>query len=401
MMDESEIDALLTLTLAPGLGPRITTRALEALGSARAVLKASAGDLAQLKGVGERKAGDIRRALDALADGKALARECELMAGCGARAIPRGDPDYPRLLALIDDAPPLLFVRGELLPGDATALAIVGSRKCTGYGREQADRFAALACSAGLTVVSGGAYGIDAAAHRAAVRVSGRTIAVLGSGLARPYPPEHADLFDQIAQPGAGRGAVVSELPMGAPPARENFPARNRLISGLSLGVLVVEATDQSGALITARLAADDHGREVLALPGRVDSAASAGCHKLIRDGAAALVTSIAEVLESLGEAGSLLKAGLERGEAIARATRASSGNGGAGATGQAAEPALWSQGMTPTQKRVIDALSEPASLDELAARSGLAVSVLQADLTMLQIRGAIVREDGRFVRKG
>lgn len=381
----AERDAMLLLTLAPGLGPTLTRRALEAHGSAEAVLRGSAGDLARLKGMGERRAGEVRRALDDLSDGKALAREKELMAQFGARALVLGEPDYPKLLALIDDAPPVLFVRGELRATDATALAIVGSRKCSGYGREQADRFAALAAGAGLTVVSGGAYGIDAAAHRAAVRVKGRTIAVLGSGLAKPYPADHAELFDLIAAEGAERGAVVSELPMASPPARENFPARNRLISGLSLGVLVVEASEQSGALITARLAAEDHGREVMALPGRVDSPASAGCHRLLRSGTAALVTNIAEVLESLGETGELLKAGLE----------AEAGGGAEPA------PSLFAQNLTGTQQKLFDALAEPGSIDELSGRTRLGVAVLQADLTLLQIRGLITREDGKFVRKG
>ncbi|MCX5661863.1 MAG: DNA-processing protein DprA [Planctomycetota bacterium] len=385
-MEAVERDALLMLTLTPGLGPRSTRRALEAHGSAQAVMQASAGDFSRLKGVGDRRGGEIRKALDDLADGKALAREKELMAQYGARAIALGEPDYPKLLALIDDAPPVLFVRGELRASDATGLAIVGSRKCTAYGREQADRFAALAAGAGLTVVSGGAYGIDAAAHRASVRVQGRTIAVLGSGLAKPYPAEHAELFDLIAAEGAGRGAVVSELPMGSPPARENFPARNRLISGLSLGVLVIEASEQSGALITARLAAEDHGREVMALPGRVDSAASAGCHRLLRSGAAALVTNIAEVLESLGETGTLLKAGLE-----------AEIRGGA----EQPAPSLFAQNLTGTQQKLFEALEEPGSIDELSGRTRLGVAVLQADLTLLQIRGLVTREDGKFVRKG
>jgi DNA processing protein len=221
------------------------------------------------------------------------------------------DAGYPRLLRHIPDPPQLLWVRGELREDDALALAMVGSRRCTHYGREQADRFAADAASADLCVVSGGAPGIDAAAHRAALRLGGRTLAVIGSGLSTPYPKEHHELFDQIADPTAARGAVLSDLPMTAPTQPENFPRRNRIISGLSLGVLVVEAAARSGALITARLCVEEHGRELMAIPGRIDSKASEGCHRMIRQGWATLVTGGADVLDALDESGQILKVGM------------------------------------------------------------------------------------------
>jgi DNA processing protein len=274
-----------------------------------------------------------------------------------------------------------LFVRGEIREQDAMALAIVGARRCSGYGREQADRFASLCGSAGLCIVSGGAYGIDAAAHRAALRAGARTLAVIGSGLAKPYPPEHEELFDQIA---SGHGAVLSELPMHSPPMKENFPARNRIISGLALGVLVIEASLRSGALITARQCAEDHGREVMALPGRVDSATSAGCHKILREGWATLVTNAADVLDALGDAGQTLKAGLTHQTDHA----------------EASAPSLWEQALTPSQRTLIEALREPADLDALVSRTNLPVAQIQADLTMLQIRGAIKRQGGKFERQ-
>jgi DNA processing protein len=209
----------------------------------------------------------------------------------------RDDPEYPALLKHIPDPPAVLYVRGSLQPRDLNAVAIVGSRRCSYYGREQSERFAALLAGAGVTVISGGARGIDSAAHRGAMsHPQGRTIAVMGGGVDVPYPPENDKLFEQIAE----RGAVMSEYPMGTPPLAENFPRRNRIVSGLSRGVLVIEADIRSGALITARQACDDHGRPVMALPGRVDNAMSAGPHKLIREGAT-LATSLEDIIDALG----------------------------------------------------------------------------------------------------
>ncbi len=207
------------------------------------------------------------------------------------------DEQYPAMLRSIPDPPAVLYLRGELQPRDLHALAIVGSRKCSYYGREQAERFAAILSAAGMTVISGGARGIDSAAHRGAIsHPEGRTIAVLGSGVDVPYPPENEKLFEQIA---GGRGAVLSEYPLGAPPVAENFPRRNRIVSGMSRGVLVVEADVRSGALITARQANEEQGRTVFALPGRVDNALSVGPHQLIRDGAI-LVTQLSDILDDL-----------------------------------------------------------------------------------------------------
>jgi DNA processing protein len=286
-MRSEALDARIRLSMVSGLGPRLTQRLEEAFGDPVSILHASTVQLRGVEGIGPKLAEGIRRSIDEADTG----REWELIEQTGAHVIAREDEGYPALLKHIHDPPPLLFVRGELRRTDAVALAVVGSRKCTAYGREQAERLAGGCAQAGLCIVSGGARGIDTAAHRAAMRVKGRTIAVLGCGLGECYPPENAELFDAIAAKG---GAVISELPMSAPPIAENFPRRNRIISGLSLGVLVVEAAARSGALITARLAAEEHHREVLAVPGRIDSPASAGCHKMIREGWAALVTSAA-----------------------------------------------------------------------------------------------------------
>ena len=222
--------------------------------------------------------------------------EFDLCAANGIAILSERDPAYPRALREIHDPPGILFVRGEILPQDALAMAIVGSRHATQYGLAQAERLAGSLARAGLTIVSGLARGIDAAAHRGALAAGGRTLAVLGSGVLNMYPPEHAALADEVAAHGRGdqrsRRRAARRL-SGA------FPQRNRIISGMSLGVLVVEASTRSGALISARHAMEQ-GREVFAVPGRVDSRMSHGCHRLIRDGAK-LVETADDVLEELG----------------------------------------------------------------------------------------------------
>lgn len=376
------------LSLTAGLGPTLIQRCITCLGSIQAVLDAQVGQLALVRGIGHKRAQSIRRSMDALGDGKAVAIEKQMVGAYGATVLTIDDAHYPRLLRHIPDPPPLLYVRGRLQEDDALALAVVGTRRCTAYGREQADRLSALCAQAGLCVVSGGARGVDAAAHRAALRVGGRTVAVLGSGLSKPYPPEHDSLFNEIAAGGseAARGAVVSELPMSAPPLAEHFPRRNRIVSGLSLGVLVIEAPVGSGAMITARLAAEEHGRDVMAVPGRVDSRSSAGCHKMIRQGWATLVTSVADCLDALGEAGSLLKVGLSEPADRSRQPR---------------DPVLSVAGLTDSQRRVFEALSHPHTIDQLSSRTGLAVSAIQADITVLEIRGLVVRNRGVCQRRG
>ena len=221
-----------------------------------------------------------------------------------------GARGYPHLLAEIPDPPKLLRVRGALPGSDtrrsAACLAIVGSRRPTAYGRRQAERFARFFSEHGFEIVSGGARGIDAIAHRAALAAGGLTTAILGGGLGRVYPPEHAALFDEIVGTG---GCVASESPSDTPPRPALFPRRNRIVSGLSLGVLVIEAAARSGALITARLAVEEHGRELMAVPGRLEDPKSAGCLRMLAEGWAAMVRTPEEALESLGGAFALLQA--------------------------------------------------------------------------------------------
>lgn len=379
-MGTQQYDPWLQLSLVSGLGPALLGRCLEVFGSPQEILATSAAQLSTINGIGPQLAGDLRRQIDQLPGNGALEREKQLIEQLNVSLYSIDDEAYPKLLRLIHDPPPLLYVRGELLPEDAVALAIVGARRCTHYGREQAERMSSLCSGAGLSIVSGGAYGIDTVAHHAAINAGGRTVAVLGSGLGEPYPKPNQTLFDQIA---GGRGAVVSELPMSFPPMAENFPRRNRIISGLALGVLVIEASSRSGAMITARLCVEDHGREVMALPGRVDSPTSAGCHKMIRQGWATLVTSGADVLDALGETGQLLKAAMtddpQKGDT---------------------QPDLFEKSLTATQRRIFDVLGQPHNLDQIAAATDLPIQNVQADLALMQIRGAIEKSGSTYQRK-
>ncbi len=377
-MNDASTLAMLRLTLVRGLGPTLIRRLLEGFGSAEAALDASVEALASVRGISLAKACQCR---EDFSRDDLVGAELDLVARHGVALLGREDASYPALLKLIHDPPPLLYVKGSLHADDALALAIVGARKCTRYGREMADRLAA-GCGGSLCIVSGGAYGIDAAAHRAALRVGSRTISVLGSGLADPYPKPHIELFDQIVASG---GVVMSELPMTASPQPGNFPSRNRIISGLALGTLVVEAAVRSGAMITARLAAEDHGREVMAVPGPADSPMSEGCHKMIRDGWATLVTRPSDIFEALGETGQLLKATAEQ----------------AAATGTSTPPPVASNPLdvqlSDSQRKIIAALERPLPINEIARSTSLAMHQIQADLTMLEIRGILVREAGAY----
>jgi DNA processing protein len=272
------------------VGALIFRRLLERFGSAREILAAPAPALREVEGVGPKVAAALQaaRSLDV---GPIRKRADEL----GVRMIPASSPDFPISLNSIHDPPILLYVKGTLLKTDMLAIAVVGARRCSVYGQGQAERLASGLARRGFTVVSGLARGIDVAAHRGALRAKGRTIAVLGCGLARVYPPEHKEMAERIAE----SGALVSELPLAAAPQREVFPARNRLISGLSLGVVVVEAARNSGSLITARHAMEQ-GREVFAVPGQVDSPLNRGTHLLIKDGAT-LVEEVDDIIRELG----------------------------------------------------------------------------------------------------
>jgi DNA processing protein len=366
-------DATLTMLLTPGIGPVTMRRLLERFGSHETIVRASVRELQDIEGIGRETAQSLREAFDE-ADPQA---EREAMQARDVRLILHGDDDYPPLLAAIPSPPLALWVRGDLTRADRLAVAIVGSRRCTAYGREQTGRFASLLAQSGLTIVSGGALGVDGEAHRGALRVGGRTVAVLGCGLANCYPPQHAELFERIVDQG---GALLSEYAMNVQPLAQHFPRRNRIISGLSLGVLVIEAPHRSGALITARQAAEEHGREVMALPGRVDSPASAGCLRAIREGWAAMVTDHADVLNQLDASSHLVRGALEA----------------AGHTDAGSAATLFDANLTDNQQAIIQALHEAGDTllpDQLAARTQLPISQIMADLTLLQIRGRIHKD--------
>jgi DNA processing protein len=286
-----ELTPALRLALVSGVGPRLWKRLLERFGTPEAVLGAAPSALREVEGVGPKVAQSIAKAGDEID----VADELAVCQANGISILLQSRPEYPELLRQIYDPPAVLFARGNLLPRDGLALAIVGTRHATQYGLRQAERLAGSLARAGLTIVSGLARGIDAAAHRGALAAGGRTVAVLAGGVLTIYPPEH----DTLAAEVMAQGVLLSEAPSRASLQSGMFPQRNRIISGLSLGVLVIEAGDRSGALITARQAMEQ-GREVFAMPGRVDDRSSHGCHRLIRDGAK-LVETADDVLEELG----------------------------------------------------------------------------------------------------
>lgn len=291
--DEPAPDILdaLQLTLVPGIGSRMYQLLVDRFGSPGAVLEASIAQLREVSGIGPKLAMTI------VAEGTpAAARaEWERCRAAGARLLLRGGDDYPPPLDRIPDPPGVLYCRGDWRPADELAIGIVGSRHCTPYGRQQAERLAGGLARAGITVVSGLARGIDGAAHQGALDAGGRTLAVCATGLGTIYPPEHAELAIDITH----SGALLSESPMLQAPIAGLFPQRNRIISGLSLGVIVVEAPRSSGALHTARHAMEQN-REVFAVPGRIDHEACLGCLDLIRDGAT-LIRGVDDVLAALG----------------------------------------------------------------------------------------------------
>jgi DNA processing protein len=354
----AELRPLLILHLVPGLGPRLTAALLERFGSAEAILRAGPEELAEVPHIGAKLARDFHdgmRRADVDAELAALAQH-------DVRLLALGTPDYPAPLANIPDPPHLLYVRGGLEKRDANAVAIVGSRHGTSYGRRTAENLAAGLARAGYTIVSGLARGVDGAAHRGTLQAGGRTLAVLAGGLSRIYPPEHADLAREVQ----AAGAVLSEAPMHADPMAGMFPARNRIISGLSRAVVIVEAAERSGALITASHAAEQ-GRTVLAVPGPIDSPASGGANALIRKGAV-LCRGVDDVLEELEGV---------RGEAPAR---------------PAAPPPDLDEG----QRRIWEFLAEgPRHADEITRHLGVPVAEVTRSLMMLEMRKVLRRLPG------
>jgi DNA processing protein len=367
--DDRELIDLLRLSLIPGVGPKMRKKLLERFGTPAAVLAAAPSELREIEGVGpkllQKIASEEHREYDAAAE-IATCREL------GIDILSENHPGYPRLLKEIHDPPGVLFVRGALKPQDSLAIGIVGTRHATPYGLRQAERLAASLSRAGLTIVSGLARGVDAAAHRGALAAGGRTIAVLASGVMNIYPPEH----DKLAAEVAAQGALVSESPPHMEPLAGTFPQRNRLISGLSLGVIIVEAADRSGALITARHAYEQ-GKEVFAVPGSVENRTSRGCHRLIRDGAK-LVETADDVLEELGP--------------LVEATPRDDGV----VVHHPAELLL-----NELEQQVLSAIpAEATPLDAIIAASGLPVPQVLATISVLEMRRLVRRLSGTTVMR-
>jgi DNA processing protein len=383
---DSDRAAWLRLSLTPGVGPASARRLLGAFGPPEQVF--AAGFDAVCRVAGPVLAGSLFEP-DPGRD-RAVDQALQWAGVAGQRLTALGDPDYPARLVETADPPVLLYVRGDPAALARPAVAIVGSRTPTAGGEQTAAAFAQALGDAGLAVVSGLARGIDAAAHRGALAARSGTVAVLGTGVDAVYPAAHRGLADAIADAG---GAVVSEMPLGCGPRKASFPRRNRVIAGLSLGVLVVEAALRSGSLITARQAADA-GREVFAIPGSIHSPLARGCHQLIRQGAK-LVECAADVLEELAPQLSLRLAGTAPG--VDRRADAGAGEGAA---------ALQRPARSPTPAGAADPLLErmgwdPVGVDTLVARHAGDSRSVAARLLELELAGRVDRlADGRYQRR-
>jgi len=351
---DSETAYWVAISRVPYIGPARIERLLQTFGS--------------LSGAWSAPPEELRVALEPRSLSELLAArtrtdpagELERLTRSGIHAVHPGHPAYPRLLSEISGRPSVLYVRGELVPTDDRSVAIVGTRRATPYGRQAAERIAAELAQAGVTVVSGLARGVDGAAHRAALEAGGRTIAVLGSGPDVIYPAEHRRLAEQITE----SGAILSELPPGSKPDAQNFPARNRIVSGMTLGTLIIEAPSRSGALITATFAADQ-GREVFVIPGSIFAQTAEGTNALLRDGAR-LVRDSADILEDLGLSG--------------------------GSVSTLTQSQL---SLDENERRVLAALGKEARhIDELAEEADLPTGAVSALMLTMELKG-LVRNHG------
>ncbi len=374
-----DIEKWLALIRADGVGPTTFGRLLKHFGSVDSVLGASAGRLAQVDGIGTRTAEQIVRTRSRFD----TAAELQLAHKLGVWIINLHDNRYPPVLKRIYDPPPVLYIKGALLANDNLAVAIVGCRRCSSYGAEQASRFAHLLGSAGFTIISGMARGIDTAAHQGALAAAARTIAVQGCGLAKLFPPENEKLFELITE----SGCCISELPLDYEPLPENFPPRNRIIAGLSLATIVIEAPFRSGALITAS-AAMDNNREVMAVPGKIDSHLNKGTHYLIKQGAK-LIESVEDVMEALGYIGRQLK----------DHTAVAAGN-----ARQKVEQPLFDLSrlnLTGNEMKIYNYLDkDPLHLDQITAHTSLSAGIVNASVISLQLKGLIKQLPGNMFRR-
>jgi DNA processing protein len=362
---QGDVTAWLALEAVPGLGPETLRDLLATFPDPRAILDAGAAQLAPL--VGRNLARAIAQAPDQAEVAEFTATALTWLEQPDNHFIPRTDPRYPRQLLDLPDAPAWLYVKGDPDWLSRPMLAIVGSRHATQQGVRDAAAFAQTLSEAGLTIVSGLALGVDAAAHEGGLAGIGSSVAVVGTGLDRVYPARNRELAHRLA----ARGAIVSEFPLGTPPKTGHFPRRNRLISGLAMGVLVVEAALESGSLITARMAAEQ-GRDVFAMPGSIHSALSKGCHRLIKQGAK-LVESANDILEELG--------------------------------GRLSVPQAFThedvQSAPATTDPLLEALTTgPLAVDQLAQCLGLTVDALSVRLLSAEMAGTVARLPGGLYQR-
>ncbi|MFQ6000549.1 MAG: DNA-processing protein DprA [Anaerolineae bacterium] len=342
--------------LVPGIGPARLRALLERFGDLKSAWQAEPREL--------REAGLDRRSLESLLAARkeiSLEEEEARVAQAGAKAITWEDENYPPRLRHIHNPPPLLYVRGEILPQDEWAVAVVGTRNPSHYGKQVVDQIAGDLARNGITVISGLARGIDSLAHRAALEAGGRTIAVLGCGIDIIYPPEHTKLAQTIIE----EGALVTEYPLGTPPEGGNFPPRNRIISGLALGTVIVEAGERSGALITADYTLEQ-GRELFAVPGKIVARKSRGTNRLIQEGGAKLILSVEDIMEELNL--TMIEEHREVQEILPE---------------------------NETESMILGLISqEPVHVDEIGRQSGLPIAQVTSTLALMELKG-LVRQVG------
>lgn len=368
MLEQKTFDWL-RLALIPEIGARRGKRLLEKFKTPAAILNAPLTALAEVEEIGF----SIAKKIVAQKDRVDLTRQLKAIEESESQIIPLESEFYPAQLKAIFDPPLVLFVKGNLLTQDYFSLSLVGTRMSSFYGRAMAEKLSSQLVQRGFTIVSGGARGIDTFSHQAALKAGGRTIAVLGCGLDIVYPPENKKLFTQIAE----EGALVSEFPLGTPPNKQNFPLRNRIISGLSLGVVVVEAPPRSGALITATSALEQ-GRQVFSVPGKADSFTSKGTHQLLREGAK-LVESVEDIIEELEP---LLRGKLKEFKSQHKEI-------------EGVKKENIKGDLTEEEERICRLLScQPLSLEELVAANQIPLHKIYALLTRLELK-KIIRQSG------
>lgn len=366
-MDSRE--AFVALNLIEHVGPVRVRQLLDHFRDAPSILRASRHELERVAGIGP----EVAEAIASWEKTADLAGELKRIKDYGCEILVPADEMYPRLLREIYDPPIVLYVKGRLSTKDKNAVALVGSRLTTPYGMEMGRKLAYQLGYVGVTVVSGGARGIDTAVHQGALSAKGRTVAVLGTGINLVFPPENADLFERIA----ASGAIITQFPFNRQADKQSFPIRNRIVAGMSMGTVVVEANLTSGALITANFATD-YGRQVFAVPGRIDSPRSKGCHDLIKKGA-----KLCEGVEDILTEFEYLFPGTNR---------------SAAADGSGALPALE---LSETEQRIYDLLSaEPATIDEVIRDSSLHSSTVSVALLSLEMKRIVRQMPGKlFVR--